>query len=165
MRLIKWAVLVIAVAVAGCDDSAKKAEEAKKAAEAVQKLAADKAKEAEKLRAEAEAKVKEEAKKAVDAAKGELTKKITDVLTELDAKATALKEKAAKLPKAAKAKAEVAFKAYDDAKATVEGLKTQVESAADAAGLAELTGKVTEALDAVSKAFAGAEAAVPGKKK
>lgn len=39
MRFIKWAVLAVAVAVAGCDDSAKKDEEAKKAAEAQAKLA------------------------------------------------------------------------------------------------------------------------------
>jgi len=159
MRIFKYAILAAALAFSGCDDSAKKAEEAKKAAEASAAAAAAKAKiEAEKARQEAE-KAQAAAKAALDAGKTELAKKLGEGLDGVDAKVTALKAKVAKLPKAAKAKADAALKSYEEAKVQVSTLKSQID-AADSNALADLTAKGTAALASATKAFEGLEAVI-----
>lgn len=161
MRMVKWMVPVMLLALAGCD-GAKKAEEAKKAAEAQAAAAAASAKAAAEAAA---AKAKEEAQKVFDGQKSELSKKLTEGVEALDRKVAFLKEKAAKLPPAAKKKAEAALAAYDTAKAAVVALQAQIDSAVDAAGLTGVADKLTAALADAGKALDGAEAAImPAKK-
>jgi len=161
MRMVKWMVPVMLLALAGCD-GAKKAEEAKKAAEAQVAAAAATAKAAADAAA---AKAKEEAQKAFQGQKTELSKQLTDGIEALDRKVTFLKEKAAKLPPALKKKADAALAAFDTAKAAVTGLQAQIDGAVDAAGLTDLAGKLTAALADAGKALDGAEAAImPAKK-
>jgi colicin import membrane protein len=164
MRFITYTVLAAALAFTGCDDSAKKAEEAKKVAEATAATAAARAKEAaEKARVEAE-KAQAAAKAMLDTGKAELGKRLSEAVDAADARVAPLKAKVAKLPRAAKAKADAALKSYEEAKTRVAALKAQIDTA-DANALADLTNKGTEALASVTKAFEAVETAISPAKK
>jgi hypothetical protein len=142
----------------GCDDAAKKAEEtAKQAASAA-------AASASAVAAKASAEVAEKAKAELDGKKGDLKKQITDGLASLDRMATALKEKAAKLPGPVKLKADEAFKKYDTAKAALTGLTGTIDGASGITGLADVGSKITSGLADAKKALEGAEEIITKKK-
>jgi colicin import membrane protein len=164
---LKISALAISLSLMGCEDAEKKAAEAKAMAEkaaidakaAAEKKAAQARAEAEKQAAEIAAKAKE----AVAGPKAELMKKFDEGLAAMDRKVDFLKGKAAKLPAKVKAKAEAALAAYDSAKATLVGMKAQIEGIGDPAALTDVGSKVTEAMDAAQKALTDAEAAITKK--
>ncbi|MBP9112812.1 MAG: hypothetical protein KBF88_08380 [Polyangiaceae bacterium] len=160
MKFGIWALLAsFALATTACDDTEKKMAEAKKVAEAEAKVAADK------MKVEAEAKAKEVAAKALESGKGDLVKKITTGIADLDRKVTYLKEKAAKLPAPVKLKADAAFATFDKAKASVSAMAAVVAGAADMSAVTELSGKVTTGLAEATTALNAVEAiVVPAKK-
>jgi colicin import membrane protein len=160
-------VLALSLSLVGCDDSAKKAEEAKVAAEAAAaKAKAEAEAAAAKAKAEAE-KAAAEAKAKMEADKEALTKTLTDGLAEADKKVEELKAKVAKLKGPAKKKGEEAVAAYDAAKKALTDAQATLAGMADPAGFAELSGKLTGLLDEAKKAAAGVEEALapPAKKK
>ncbi|HEY6561831.1 MAG TPA: hypothetical protein VI072_31390 [Polyangiaceae bacterium] len=154
------AVLVcIVVAAAGCKNE--KAEEAKAAAE----QAAASATAAAAAAQEAEAKAKEEAANALSSKKDELKAQLTSGVDAYDRKIAYLKDKANKLPGAAKKKADEAFAAYDKSKTAATALLTNIDSATDASALPELATKIGDALKDAGNAVDSAEAAAIPKKK
>lgn len=159
-------VVAVSLSLVGCDDTEKKAAEAKAAAEAVAakaKAEADAA--AAKAKAEAE-KAAAEAKAKMETDKAALTTTLTDGLAELDKKVDELKAKVAKLKGPAKKKGEEAVAAYDAAKKALTEAQAGLAAAADPAAFAELSGKLTGLLDAAKTAATGVEEAVtPAKKK
>lgn len=142
----------------GCDDSAKKAEEAAKVAASAAAASASAA--AEKAKTE----LAEKAKAELDGKKGDLKKQITEGLASLDRKATALKEKAAKLPGPVKLKADEAFKKYEAAKTALTSMTATIDGASGAAALTELPAKITSGLGDATKALEGFEEIVTKKK-
>jgi len=123
--------------------------------------AADKAKAAA---AEAEAQAKEAAQKLVVEKKASLKTELEAGIAAFDRKVTYLKEKAEKLPKAAKKKADEAIAAYDGAKASALALPT-IDALPDVSSLADVTGKISTALAEAGAKLNDAEAAALPKKK
>jgi hypothetical protein len=156
--------LSLSVPLLGCNDAEKKAAEAKAAAEkqsaeiqaAAEKQAAEAKAAAEKQAAEAAA----QAKAAFESSKKELLAKLTEGVEAMDRKLDFLKQKAAKLPKPLKAKAEAALATFDTAKAALLGAKTDAENATDPATFSELSTKATTALADAQKALEAAETAI-----
>jgi hypothetical protein len=153
-RVICIFLAATALTSVACDDSAKKAEEASKATAAA--LASASASAAASASALAE-KAKEASKAAVDSKKGDLKKQITEGLAGLDRKATAFKEKAAKLPGPVKLKADEAFKKYDAAKAALTGMTSSIDGVSDLAGMGDMATKVTGGLGDATKALGAFE--------
>jgi hypothetical protein len=157
-RVICMLLAATALTTVACEDTAKKAEEAKKAAEETAKAAATKAS------AEVAEKAKEASKAMLDSKKSDLKKTITDKLAELDRKATAFKEKTAKLPGPVKLKADEAFKKYDAAKAMLTGLTGTIDGATDLSALADLPGKITGGVTDAGSALTAVEEIITKKK-
>jgi uncharacterized iron-regulated protein len=112
-----------------------------------------------------EAQAKAAAEKLVTEKKDSLKKELQSGLEAFDRKVTYLKEKAEKLPKAAKKKADEAFGAYDKAKATAEGLLPSIDALADLPGAADITAKISAALQEAGAKVSEAEALALPKKK
>jgi hypothetical protein len=149
----------LALNTVACDDAEKKAAEVAAAASASAKVVADK------VAAEASAKVAEAAAKELGDKKTGFKADIEKAVKLMDQKATALKEKAAKLPAPAKVKADAAFAAYEKAKAGVNELVTAAEGAKDLGGITALVSKLGPAKDAATKALDEVEAVVSPAKK
>lgn len=143
-----------ALSLTGCDDTEKKAMEAKKVAEEA----------AAKLKAETEAAAKAAADKALASQKDSLKAKITDGVKLLDQKLAFLKEKAAKLPAPVKAKADAAFAAFDTAKANVVAMSASVDGLTGLTDAPALMSKIGSGLDSARTALEAAEAIVIKKK-
>ena len=152
--MIAGTIAATSLALVACDDTEKKAAEAKKAADEL----------ADKAKAEAEAQAKLLAQKAVDSKKADLQQQISKGVLLLDQKLAFLKDKASKLPAPAKAKADAAFAAYDAAKAKVTALGANVNGISSLAEASELSTQVTTELDATKAALESAEALVIKKK-
>jgi colicin import membrane protein len=168
-KSLKLAVLALSLAVSGCDNAQKKAEEAKALAE---KQASEAKAAAEKQVAEAKAAADKEAAALLEKArvaltgqKADLTKSLTEGVEMMDRKLDFLKQRAAKLPAAQKAKADAALAAFDAAKAALLGSKTQAENAADPAAFADASTKAATALADAQKALGDAEATIIPPKK
>jgi molecular chaperone GrpE (heat shock protein) len=159
-------------AVSGLAACGKGEEAAKAAAEQAQATAtqaaaaaneaADKAKAAA---AAAEAEAKAAAQKLVDEKKASLKTELEAGIAAFDRKVTYLKEKAEKLPKAAKKKADEAIAAYDGAKASALALLPTIDTLPDVPSLAEVSGKISAALAEAGAKLNDAEAAALPKKK
>ncbi len=143
-----------ALSLTGCEDTEKKAMEAKKVADEA----------AAKVKAEADALAAATTKKMLDSQKESLTAKITDGVKALNMKLTFLKEKAAKLPAPVKAKADAAFAAFDTAKGNVTALTTSVTSLTSLTDAPALMSKISTGLDGAKAALEAAEAIVIKKK-
>jgi hypothetical protein len=167
-RTLTLVAVALSLSLTACDQAEKKAAEAKAMADkqaAEAKAAADKA--AAEAKAAADKAAAEAAAKATEllaTQKTEWAKKIDDGIEAMDRKLTFLKEKAAKLPAPAKAKATAALAAFDTAKATVVGLKEQLAALSDPNGLADLAAKVGTALADAQKSLDDAEASIMKKK-
>lgn len=148
--MIAGTIAATSLALVACDDTEKKAAEAKKAAD--------------EAKAEAEAQAKLLAQKAVDSKKADLQQQISKGVLLLDQKLAFLKDKASKLPAPAKAKADAAFAAYDAAKAKVTALGANVNGISSLAEASELSTQITTELDATKAALESAEALVIKKK-
>ena len=156
---LKHSLTILGLAIAAtsssaCDSGAKKAEEAKKAAEEKAKAEADKLKE------EAEAKAKAEAAKALTAERDKLKDKIAKAVRGMDRKITYLKNKAEKLPAPAKKKADEALEKLETAKKAVTDLTAKLDEAKDMDAVKGLTKTVTENLSTAEKALSTYEDAV-----
>jgi polyhydroxyalkanoate synthesis regulator phasin len=161
---LKWTAVVLSLALIGCDAAEKKAAEAKAAADATMALA-EKAK--AQAQAEIDAKMKEASQKAMEqltTQKTELGKTVTEAVEAMDRKIAFLKERSAKLPKAAAAKATAAFEAFDGAKAKLLALKGELEAAKDPAAFADLSAKATAAVTEAQSALSTVESTVIVKK-
>ncbi len=152
--IVSLLVAATALSVTGCEDTEKKAMEAKKVADEA----------AAKLKAEAEATAAATAKKLLDGQKETLVTKINDGVKALDMKLAFLKEKAVKLPAPVKAKADAAFAAFDTAKTGVLAMKTNVGALTSLTDAPTLMSKISTGLDGAKTALEAAEAIVIKKK-
>ncbi len=164
-RTSMWlAVLTVSLSFTGCNEAEKKAAEAKALAEkqtTEAKASADK--QLAELKAAAEkqkAAAEQQAAEAMGAQKGELLKRVGEGVEAMDRKVAFLKEKAAKLPAGAQAKATAALAAFDTAKASVIALKDQLAGATDPAAVTELSGKATSTLADAQTALDAAESSI-----
>lgn len=148
-------------AKAAADQAASAASAAADQAAAAANEAAEKAKQAA---AEAKAQLEQAATKQLGEKKDALKKELQGGIDAFERKVAYLKEKAAKLPKAAQKKADEAFAAYDSAKTSPSALVSSIDGLPDLPSAAEVSGKITAALAELGAKVSDAEGAALKKK-